>query len=149
SSFQCSAGTTEDSGRLRQILREQRVEDRVDPLAFPEIGAPLPPLPHVADPVGVGAGALVEGVDLELEPVEAELVEQEALELPRRVVRDPPAAEARVDGEALDPRDPVPLVRDVKAERARRLAVDLDHEAAERLRLGERPLDLLDDLPAV
>ena len=39
--------------------------------------------------------ALVEAVDLELDPVEAALVEQVPLEEPRRVVGEPAAAEAR------------------------------------------------------
>ena len=94
------------------------------------------------------ARTLVEGVDLELEPVVAELGEQVPLEQARRLVGEPAAAKARVDREPLEPRDPAPLVRDVEAEHPGRLSVQLDHEAPEALRLGERALDLLDHLLA-
>ena len=49
---------------------------------------------------------LVEAVDLELDPVEAALVDQVALEEPRRVVGEPAAAEGGMDGEAADVDDP-------------------------------------------
>src|SRR5579862_2501160 len=120
---------------LGEILLEQCVENRVDPLAVLEVRPALPTLPHVAGPFGVRLGALVEGVDLELEPAKVELVEQKSLEDPRRFVRDATASEARVHGDALDPGDPVALARDAEAERAGSLTVDLDHEAAERVRL--------------
>ena len=108
-----------------------------------EIGAALHALADEADPVVVGERPLVERVDLELEPVEPELDEQQPLELPRRVVCDSAAAEVRMHGETLQPRDPVRLVDDVEAESPRALAVDLDDEAAELLRLALRARHLL------
>ena len=50
---------------------------------------------------------LVEAVDLELEPVEAELLEEVALEQPRRVVRQLPAAVVGMDSEAAELGDAV------------------------------------------
>ena len=78
---------------------------------MPQVRLPPEPLADEAGALGVRDGALVEGVDLELEPVEAELAEQVALEQPRRLVGEPAAAEVRVDREPAEPRDPVALVR--------------------------------------
>ena len=50
--------------------------------------------------------ALVEAVDLELDPVEAELADQVVLEQARGVVGEPSAAEAWMDGDAADVCDP-------------------------------------------
>ena len=50
---------------------------------------------------------LVEAVDLELEPVEAELLEEVALEEPGRFVRQLPAAEVGIDCEAAELGDAV------------------------------------------
>jgi hypothetical protein len=47
-----------------------------------------------------------------------------------------------VHGEPAEIGDPAASVRDLEAQRSRPLAVHLDHEAAELLRLGLRPLDL-------
>ena len=58
-----------------------------------------------------GARALVEAVDLELEPVEAELADQVVLEQAGGVVGDAAAAEGGVDGEAADVDDPAAAVR--------------------------------------
>src|SRR5512132_817611 len=70
-----------------------------------------------------------------------------ALEEARSFVGQLAPAVVRVDGEAAEVGDPVALVREVEAHRAGAapLAVflDLDHEAADLLRLGERALDLI------
>src|SRR5260221_7520345 len=57
------------------------------------------PLADEARPLGVRDRALVEPVDLELEPVVAEVEDQVALEQARCLVRDPPAALLRVRSE--------------------------------------------------
>src|SRR4051794_3586896 len=101
-------GSYEDprgSRPLLEVLGEERVEDRVDPLAVLEIRLSFPALADEADALAVRAGALVEGVDLELQPVVAELLEQEPLEQPRRLVGEPAAAKARMDREPLEPGD--------------------------------------------
>ena len=99
----------------------------------------------------MGLRALVEAVDLELEPVVSEL-EQELLELARRPVRDAPAAKGRVDREAAEIRDPAAPVGDLEAHHAGRapfaVVEHLDHEAAVLLRLGLRALDLGEQLVA-
>ncbi len=126
---------TRDAEQLRagavSVIDEERVEDGVDPFAVLEVRLALGSLPDVAGALGVSAGGFVEGIDLELEPVVAELLEQERLQEPGRLVADPPAAEARERGEPLEPRDATPVVHDVEADGADRLPVGLDHEAAE------------------
>src|SRR5437899_7111729 len=127
---------------LGEVLRQQRVEHGVDPFAVLEVRLPLAALADEAGSLGMRTGALVEGVDLELEPVVAELLEQMTLEQSRRLVGQPTAAKARVDREPLEPGDPARLVRDVEAEHPGRLSVQLDHEAPEAGRLRARALGL-------
>jgi len=97
--------------------------------------------------LGVTNGTLVEAVALELETVEPEVAEQVALQLPRRLVGDPVAAEIRVCREAAEIRDPAAPVRQVEPHRAGPLPLapvrGLDHEAAALERLPLRALDLL------
>src|SRR4029453_9684430 len=52
-----------------EILGEQSAQDAVDPAVVAAVGAAPDPLAHEADPLGVGGGAVVEAVDLELEAV--------------------------------------------------------------------------------
>ena len=89
--------------------------------------------------------ALVEAVDLELEAVVAQL-EQQLLEQPGSRVREAPAAKVGVDGQPAEIGDPAASVRDLETHHPGgaplALLADLDHEAAEVLRLGLRPLDL-------
>ena len=80
--------------------------------------------------------ALVEAVDLELQPVEAEVDQEVALQQPRRVVADAAAAEVRVHGEPADVRDAGAAVDELEVDRAGALAVDLDHEEPERVGLA-------------
>ena len=109
----------------------------------------MPPVGLAADAFAEETGSLrvrdrplVEAVDLELEPVVAEVLEQVPLELPRRLVGDVPAAEVRMDGEATEPGDPASAVLDLEAHDAGALPVDLDEEPAEGQRLPPRALDL-------
>ena len=67
-------------------------------------------------------GTLVEAVALELQPVEAEVVEQVTLQLPRRFVGDPTAAEIRMRRKTAKIRDLAALVRDVESHARRRAA---------------------------
>ena len=84
--------------------------------------------------------ALVEAVDLELQPVEVELEQQVALKEPRGLVGEPAATELGMDREPAEIRDAVALVGDVEAHQAGTppfaVLLDLDHEAAGLLRLG-------------
>src|SRR5207302_9407855 len=93
-----------------QILAKQTEQDAVGPVAVPPVGPALHPLADEADSLGVPKCTLVQAVDLELEPVEPELVEQMKLEQSRRLVGQPAAAEVRVDGKAAQARDPASLV---------------------------------------
>jgi hypothetical protein len=93
--------------------------------------------------------ALVEAVDLELQPVEAEVADQVALERASGDVRDPVSTEVGVDGEPAEVGDPAADVGALEAHRPGALAVDLDDEDAERLRLSLRALDLRADLVVV
>jgi hypothetical protein len=83
----------------------------------------------------MGLRALVEAVDLELEPVVAEVEDQVPLEQPRGLVGETTAAEVRMHRERAEVRDPAALVGDLEAHQPGRLPVELDHEAAELLRL--------------
>ena len=123
------------SRRRGQVFDRQPVHDAVDPLAVALVRAPLATLEHEARTLGVAHGPLVEAVDLELEPVEAELVEEMSLEEPRGLVRDLPAAEVRVDGEATEVGDPVRPPR-LEAHDAGTVAVHLDHEHPEHVGLS-------------
>src|SRR5581483_6631757 len=63
---------TAASLRLLEVLPSQSEEHPVDPLAVPQIGAALHALAHEAGALCVGDRAVVEAVDLELEPVVVE-----------------------------------------------------------------------------
>src|SRR5437588_12589415 len=91
-----------------EILPQQPVENAVDPVAVPPVRPPPDALAHEADPLRVAHRAFVEAVDLALEPVVVEVEEEVPVEHPRGLVRDSPAAEARLHGEPADRRDPAP-----------------------------------------
>src|SRR5262249_1892189 len=135
--------------RLAQLVAEQREQHRVLPLPVPVVRAPLDSLADEARPLRVRDCALVERVDLQLDPVEPELDEHVALEHARRLITGPAAAEARVDRKAPDLGDAVPLAHESEADCACALAVDLDHESPVGIRLPIRPLDLRDHLLAL
>ena len=80
-------------GRL-EVLLDEAEQHAVDPLAVPPVRLAADALAHPPRPLGVAQRALVEAVDLHLDPVEAELAKQVALERPRRVDADAPPAEA-------------------------------------------------------
>src|SRR4051812_42064389 len=119
--------------RLVEVLTRQSEEHGVDPLAVLEIRAPLDALAHVAGPLGVRDRALVEAIDLQLDPVEAEVVEQKPLEQACRLDADPPFAEARMNREPPGRDDPVLLADALERDAAGAFAVDLDHVPAEFL----------------
>src|SRR5579859_3384898 len=131
---------------LRELVLQHREEHRVLPLVVFQVRLPLHALAYVADAFGVRDRTLVEPVDLQLEPVEAELAEHMPLEQPRDLVADLAAAEARVHREppALD--DPVPLAHHPVRGAARRLAVDLGDEPAELLGSARREVDVVPDV---
>ena len=73
--------------RRLEVLGDERVEDAVDPAVAAAVRLPLDALADEARALRVPLRPLVEAVDLELDPVEAELVDQVALEAagrPRR-----------------------------------------------------------------
>src|SRR5437764_2901871 len=130
------------------VFENQAVNHAVDPLAVAVVRLAAYTFLDPARPSGVAHRALVEAVDLELQPVVAE-VEEVALEEPRRLVGKAPAAEARVHRERPEVRDPAALVGDLQAHQACRFSIQLDHEAAELLRLSLRALDLFQQTRAV
>jgi len=132
-----------------EVLGDEAEEDAVDPLAVAEVGLSPHALAGEAGPLGVHQRALVEAVHLQLEPVEAEIVDEVPLEEPRRLVRDPAPAEVRVHGEPAQVRDPAAQVRALEAHRSRAHAVHLDQEDAERVWLLLRALYLGADLPVL
>lgn len=94
----------------------------------------------------MGDGALVEAVDLDLQPVEAELAEHQALEGARDLVAELAAAKARIDREPAALDDAMTLVHDTVRGAADAFAVRLADEPPERVRLALRALDVGDDL---
>ena len=79
------------------------------------VGLPPSPLAHEAGALRMLDRALVEAVDLELEPVVAEVVDEVALEDPGGLVGDPAAAVVGVDGQAAQARDPAAPARSPSA----------------------------------
>src|SRR5436853_6959145 len=117
-----------------EILPQQPVENAVDPVAVPPVRPPPDALAHEADPLRVAHRALVEAVDLELQPVVVEVEEEVPVEHPRRLVRQAPPAEVRVHREPEKMRDPAAVIRHLEGHApgeppARpRSVVDHDHE---------------------
>src|SRR5581483_1936751 len=104
---------------------------------------------HEARALGVADRPVVEPVDLELQSMEAELLEEVALELARSLVPHSPPAEVRVHRQAAEPGDPGALVADLERHRPGRPAVELDDEQAVLLGLALRALDRGEDAVAV
>jgi hypothetical protein len=128
--------------RLPQLFAKEPEQNRVLPLAVTQIRLPLDALLHVPDPLRVCDRALVEAVDLQLDPVEPEVDQEVPLELAGRLVAETTTSEAGREREAAGLGDSVPLVDAVEGDGAGALAVDLDDEPAERLGLVRRVLDL-------
>src|SRR6185312_1632166 len=145
----CRRSSLRGATLLGEVLPQEREHDRVDPITVPDVGLALHALPHEARTLGVGQRPLVEGVDLELEAVVTEVQEHVPLELTCRFVGDAAPSKGRLDRETLEPRDLRAAVRDLEAHRPRSLAVGLDHEAAEVLRLGIGALDLAEQALAI
>ena len=136
-------------GRRGQVFDREPVDDAVYPLAVTEVRAPLAALEHEPRTLGVPHGPFVEAVDLELEPVEAELLEEMALEQPRRLVSQLLAAVVGMDCEAAELGDAVRPATAREAHDAGPLAVGLDDEHAEHLRLLVGALDVGEDALAI
>src|SRR6185436_15931573 len=128
--------------RRVEILLDDRVERPVDPAVPLTVRLSLDALEDVARSLRVALGALVEAVDLELEPVEAALADQVVLQEPRCLVGEPAAAEVGVDRDAAQVRDAAARVRLLPEHRACPLAVELDYEHATLLGIA---LELLQD----
>ena len=125
-----------------EILLDDRVEHPVDPAVALAVRLSLDALADVAGSLGVALGALVEAVDLELDPVEAALADQVVLQEACGVVGEPAAAEVGMDRDAADVRDPAADVRPLPEHRAGAVAVQLDDEQAALLGIA---LELLGD----
>src|SRR5690349_2145547 len=125
-----------------KIFFQESKHDTVRPLAVPEIRLPFNSFTHKAHALRVANGTVVEPVALQLEAVEAEVVQEVALKLARSLVGDALPAKVRVGGEAAEVRDPAAPVRDVERHRACALPPSavrhVDHEppGLERLLLG-------------
>src|SRR5581483_1790366 len=85
---------------------------------------------------------LVEPVDLQLEPMEAELAEYELLKRAPDRIPEPAPAEAGIDDEPAPLHGPVARIQQLVRGAADALAVRLGDEPAERLRLPLRPVDV-------
>src|SRR6266508_2294387 len=150
--FRSAGARAERSGALLslpfQIFAQEAEQHAVYPLVVPPVGLALDSLAHESGPLGVLNRALIEAIDLELQPVIAEVEEEVALKDPRSVVGKAPPAKGRMDGEPAEVRDPAAAVREVETHDARSapLAVlfDLDHESPALLWLFARALDLLE-----
>src|ERR671923_2097411 len=129
--------------RDAEVFGKNRVEASVHPVAVAPVGLPPHPLATKARPLGVPLRSLVEAVDLELQPVIAEVADQVSLQRAGRLVGDALPAEVRVDGEPLEPRDPRPMVGHLEAHHARAGPVDVDHEASVARWIGYRTLELV------
>src|SRR4029450_8177361 len=96
---------------------------------------------------------LIEGVALELEPVEVEVEDQVPLEEVRGFVRELATPMVGVDSEPAEAGDPTPLVDEGERHHsgARPLVIvrDLDHEDARLLRRFLRALHFLQPAPPV
>ena len=108
----------------------ERVEDAVHPAVAAAVRLPLDALADPAGALRVPLRPLVEAVDLELDPVEAELADQVALQQAGGVVGEPAAAEARMHGDAAGVGDPAAAVLALPRHRAGALAAVLDDRAA-------------------
>src|SRR2546429_1523503 len=95
------------AGFLRlEILAHQAVDHTVDPFVVAPVRLAAHAFAKEARTLGMLLRALVEAVDLELEPVEAEVEEQVALKELRRFIRQPAAAEVGVHRERAEVRNP-------------------------------------------
>ena len=81
-----------DLTRNVQFLGEQAEEDAVRPLAVPPVRAATDALADEPGPLGMADRALVEAVDLQLEPVVAEVTDEVQLEQACGLVRHPATA---------------------------------------------------------
>ena len=118
-----------------QVLRDERVEHAVDPAVAARVRLPLHAFADEPRALRVPLRALVEAVDLQLDPMEAELADQVVLQQAGGVVGEPAAAEAGMHGEPAHVRDPAAAVAELPAHRAGGLAVELDDEETAALRL--------------
>src|SRR5215210_8003326 len=114
-----------------------------------EIGLALDAFAHEACSLGVSHRPFVESVDLELQPVVAELVEEMPLKEPGGLVGNAPAAKGGMNCEPLQVCDLRPTVPELEAQHTRALAVHLDHEPPVFPRLGFRAFDLAQEAVAV
>ena len=131
---------------LVKIFFQKSEHDPVHPLAVSEIRLPFDSFADETHALRVPNGAIVEAVALELKAMEAEVVQQVPLELPRGLVRKPASAEIRMRCEASEIRDLARWFRTSNPMEPARFQSPLrrfDHEPAglERLALGT--LDLL------
>jgi hypothetical protein len=125
-----------------QVFPQQGEQHRVLPLAELQVRLPLHPFPDVPAPLGVADRTRVEAVDLQLDPVEVEVEEQEALKGASGLHPHATAAKARLDREPARFGDPIALVDRAEGDAAGPLAVRFDDEPPEDGRLPPRALDV-------
>src|SRR5207244_6859392 len=121
-----------DRGGDLEIISHECQERAVDPAPVAPVGLTPHALPQKANALGVPLCPFVETVDLELEPVVAEIANEMALQLARRLVGDAVPAIVRMDGETFEMSDPRTAVLLLEAHRTCTLTVHLDHEAPVR-----------------
>jgi phosphoribosylformylglycinamidine synthase len=122
-------------GGHREIISHEREQRTIGPDAVSPVGLTPDAFVLETDTLRVSLRTLVEAVDLELEPVVAEILKEMALQLARRFVGHALPAVVRMDCETLEMSDPRATVFHLEAHRARTSAVHLDDEAAVRRRI--------------
>jgi hypothetical protein len=131
-----------DGGGHVEIISHEREERAVGPGAVTPVGPSPHALVQKADALGVSLRPFVETVDLELEPVVAEIPNEMALQQSGRVVGHALPTVVRMDCETLEVSNPRTAVLHLEAHYARTSTVHLDHEAPVRSGILSRPFDL-------
>ena len=138
-----------DHGGNVQLVGDDAEQHTVDPVTMPPVRASAHSLADEAAPFSMSQRPGVEAVDLELQPVVAEIAHEVLLEQARGIVGDAPAAERRMDSQSLEVRDARAAVRQLESHCTGTFAVDVDHEPAEVVRLALRSFDLHCDCSAI
>jgi hypothetical protein len=133
-----------------ETLDEKTKLDRVHPLSMRPVGPALDALAHEAGALDHRQRPLVEAVDPDLEPVIAKLTEEHSRQLANRRRAQLAAAEVGMNREPDEVSDAAAPVRPLEADRPRHspllLERDLDQKPAEGFGLGQRALDLGEQL---
>ena len=121
-----------DGGGHLEIISHEREERAVGPGAVTPVGLSPQAFAQKANALGVPLRPPVEPVDLELEPVVAEIPNEMALQQARRLVGHALPTVVRMDRQTLEVSDPRAAVLNLEAHHSRTSAIHLDHKAPVR-----------------